>query len=477
MPVVEIPFNGGAAVSRSQFANNQKRINLYPEIERQDATSRVVMYGTPGLEKLATLQIGQHVRGMCAGSDGNLYAVCGTTAYKIVPSSGAVTSIGTIPGTGMVQMASNLTQVIIVGGWTATWYIITMSGPTLTTVTGGGYPSPDTVAFLDGYFILNNVGTGQFYITAINNGASIDILDFATAESNPDPITAVFVDHRELWLFGPVSVEVWYNSAQSTGFTFERRLDAILEVGCAAKYSIAKLDNTVYWLSNQFTILRASGYSPQIVSTTALSNEIAGYSRIDDAIAYSYYERGHAFYVITFPSANVTWCFDASTGEWHQRKSANMQRHLSTSCSQIDKTNYIGSINTGSIYKMSEQYGTEDGYKILRSMQTPYIHDRWTRIKMSSLRIVMQTGVGTNTPLKPEDQNPQVSLTYSDDYGNTWSSPANASMGKIGEFGTEVEFRRLGMFRVRLFQVQSSTGVPVVFIKAIAEISQVERGT
>jgi len=476
MPIVEIPFNGGDAVARAQFSNFQNRINLYPEIETAGARSRVVMYGTPGLELLVRLEIGQDVRGMCFGSDGNIYAVCGTSVYKVVPSTGVVTNLGTVPAGSYVQMATNLTQVIIVGGFTASWYVITLSTGVLSVVTGGGYPSPETVSFLDGYFILNNKGTGQFFITGINDATSFDILDFATAESNPDSILNAFVDHRELWLFGGLSVEVWYNSASSTGFPFERRLDAILEVGCAAKYSVTKIDNTVYWLSNQFTVVRANGYSPEIISTTALSNEISGYSVKEDAIAYGYYERGHAFYVLTFPSEDKTWVFDASTGEWHKRESVGMGRHLSSCLAFDGKTNYVGSINDGAIYKMSEAYGSEDGRKINREMTTPYIHDREIRLKMKSLRLVMQVGVGDNGS-DPEDNDPKFSLSYSDDGGNNWSYPQTVSLGKIGEFSTEVEFRRLGLFRFRLFKVQANTSRPVVFIKAIADISPTELGT
>mgnify|MGYP006935477954 CR=1 FL=1 len=473
--VVEIPFNGGSAVSRSKFSNNQIRLNLYPEIERQEAKSRVVMYGTPGLLKLATLSLGQNVRGICAGHNGFLYAVCGTNAYKIDPVTGAVTVIGVIPGSGVVQMQTNLTQVIVVGGFSGGWYIITLSSNVLAFVTGAGFPTPDSVAFLDGYFILNNVGTGQFFVTGLNDGTSLNILDFATAESNPDAISSLFIDHRELWLFGPLSAEIWYNSASSGGFPFERRLDAILEVGISAKYSVSKLDNTVFWLTNQFTVVRAQGYSPVIVSTSALSNEISKYSRIDDAIAYSYYDRGHAFYVLTFPSVSKTWVYDASTGEWHQRASSGMTRHLSTCYATIDGKHFIGSINTGSIYRMSEEYGSEDGMKIKRLMTTPYVHEKEIRLKMSSLRIVMQVGIGSNSS-DPEDESPMIGMRYSDDYGNNWSNPMIVSLGKIGQFNTEVEFRRLGMFRTRLFEVEANTGRPIVFIKAVADMDMVERG-
>ena len=124
------------------------------------------------------------------------------------------------------------------------------------------------------------------------------------------------------WVFGQNSVEVWYNAANPS-FPFSRIQGAFNEIGCAAPYSVAKLDNTVFWLSKDARgygmVYRASGYTGQRVSTHAVEWQIQQYSDISDAIGYTYQQDGHSFYVLIFPNANTTWVYDASTQAWHER--------------------------------------------------------------------------------------------------------------------------------------------------------------
>jgi hypothetical protein len=78
-------------------------------------------------------------------------------------------------------------------------------------------------------------------------GASIDPLDFASAEASPDRAVALLVDHKEVWIFGDNSVEVWYNSG-AADYPLTPIQGAFNELGCVAPYSVAKLDNGIFWL-------------------------------------------------------------------------------------------------------------------------------------------------------------------------------------------------------------------------------------
>ena len=43
------------------------------------------------------------------------------------------------------------------------------------------------------------------------------------------------------------------------------------------------------------------------------------YPMLSDAFGYCYSDGGHTFYVLTFPSGNATWVYDATTAMWHER--------------------------------------------------------------------------------------------------------------------------------------------------------------
>ena len=45
------------------------------------------------------------------------------------------------------------------------------------------------------------------------------------------------------------------------------------------------------------------------------------YAILSDADSFIYTQDGHKFLSLTFPSVNVTWVMDITTGLWHQRRS------------------------------------------------------------------------------------------------------------------------------------------------------------
>src|SRR5207344_675662 len=118
----------------------------------------------------------------------------------------------------------------------------------------------------------------------------------------------------------------WYNvGPQDTGAhsnQFERVQSVFVDHGTCAKYSVAGYDNGCFWLTRDRQghgfVVQGAGYQTKRISTYAIEAEIAGYARIDDAIAYCYQLAGHTFYVLTFPRADKTWVHDITTGLWHE---------------------------------------------------------------------------------------------------------------------------------------------------------------
>ena len=61
---------------------------------------------------------------------------------------------------------------------------------------------------------------------------------------------------------------------------------------------------------------------------------------------------------------------------------------------------------------------------------------------------------------------PQIILDWSDDRGKTWSHSQQQSLGKIGEYGKRVIFRRLGQSFGRVFRIRMSDPVRLVITGA-----------
>jgi hypothetical protein len=465
------PFVGPAYAARSSNFDAQRSVNLYPEISGSgDSKSTAMLIGTPGLVLWAALS-GATVRGMIVFNPSTLVAVVGGSVYRL-DRSGISTGIGSVTnGTTPVSMASNGT-VIMVGTGKTDGYFINPTAGTTTAITDPDFAGAGNVSYLDGFFVWNVPNTQRFQISQ-NLGTGIDPLDFASAEGAPDLLVASIVDHREIWLLGDNSTEVFYN-AGNTDFPFQRVQGAFIETGCAAPYSVAKMDNSIVWLAKDDrghgTVVRAQGYAPQIISTRAVEYQIAKYASIDDAVGFSYSQDGHLFYVLSFPTGDATWVYDASTQEWHERAWRNTDgtyRRIRGNCqAEFGGKTLVGDWENGNIYQLDLNTYTDNGTALVRIRQCPHLNQNYFYQFFNRLQVDFETGVGLATG---QGSDPQAMLSWSDDGGHNWSSEMISTIGKAGEYKARAVWRRLGKSRDRIFRVSVSDPVKVIMIGAAVD--------
>jgi hypothetical protein len=398
---MKTPILGSAYVARSVNAADNRMVNLFPEIVPEGGKEPAFLQRAPGLTTLATLGTGP-VRGLWTfGNYG--YAVSGSTLYQIDSNWDAVAK-GTVGGSGPVSMADNGTQLFIAAN--PQGYIYNASTDVFQQITDPDFPGAGTVGYIDGYFTFNEPGTQKIWVTQLLDGTSIDPLEFASAEGNPDNVVAIFVDHREIWVFGTNSTEVWYD-AGLLDFPLARIQGAFNELGCAAPYSVAKMDNQVYWLGKdargQGIVYKAAGYIGQRVSTHAIEWQMQEYADISDATGYTYQQDGHSFYVLNFPTANTTWVYDVATGAWHERASLDngtFNRHRANNQMFFNSAIVVGDYQNGKIYDFNLNVYADDGapQKWLRSWRAlPTGANNLTRTIQHALQLDCETGVGLNT--------------------------------------------------------------------------------
>lgn len=465
--MVAIPFVGPCYKGRSSYWDGQDLVNLMVETDDMGGKSKAALVGTPGLSLLVTLDAGGgEMRGIIKCADNYLYAVCASTLYR-VSTAGEVVAVGALDvPTGPVSMATNGLELLIADGTFG--YLLTLETGAFAKIVDDNFPGAASVAFVDGYFAVLKPDSEQWFLSGLYDGTTWDGLTWATAQGKPDKLVSLTVSHREVWLFGEESTEVWYDTgAAPPAFPFDRISGAFIELGCAARSSVVAMDNTVIWLTDQGQVVRAAGYAPQIISTRPMEYLLSQYARWDDAFAFTYTQGGHTYFVLTFPTADVTWVFDAATGGWHRRKSWGMGRWRAQCYARFNGMHLVGA--GGKLYRLDESAYTEDGETIERIRVTPPIAVDGKRLFMSSLQVDFEPGVGTMTG---QGQDPQAMLDWSDDGGRTWSNVYTASIGKIGEYRARVIWRRLGSFRTRTLRVRVTDPVKVVITGAWAEITK-----
>lgn len=466
---MKFPFVGGSYKARSTFVDASETINLYPEISNKTGTSKAIaaLYGTPGL-KLWQVFAGGAIRGMHRLTTGVAVVVAGLNVY-MVTTAGVPTFVAKIDNDATpASMDDNGTVVMIVTGNHG--YFLDPVALTITVVVNPVFTGADTVQFIDGYFLFNKPSTGEFQISGLYS-ESIDALDFATAEDAPDNLMSVLVDHDEVWLFGEVTTEVWGDSGSAL-FPFARIPGAVIEQGTAAKFSPVKMDETVYWLGadrlGKGVVQRANGYQSVRVSNHSVETAINSYSRIDDAIGYAYQQEGHNFYMLSFPTANVTWCYDSSTDEWHKRAyrdptTATLNRHRSVNHMAFGGINLVGDWQNGNVYQLDLNTYTDNGDILPAIRRTPYMYadGRWMFFRRMYLD--MEVGIGLVNGLDP-----QIMLDWSDDGGVTFDNEIVSSAGKLGERTLRQTFNRLGKSRGRVWQITITDPVKRALIGADA---------
>ena len=465
------PILGSFSQVRSVNAADNRMINIFPEIVPEGGKEPAFLQRAPGLRFLANVGSGP-VRGLWTFG-GYGYAVSGNKLYKI-NSTWSVTEKGTVTGTGPVSMVDNGTQLFIAAG--ADGFIYNASTDVFAQITDPDFPGASVVGFIDGYFVFVEPNSQKFWVTELLDGTSVDPLDFASAEGSPDNLVSMIVDHREVWLFGQTSVEVWYN-AGLPDFPLARIQGAFNEIGCAARASVAKLDNGVFWLGadarGRGIVYRSQGYNGQRISTHAVEWQIQQYSDISDATAYTYQQDGHSFYVLNFPSADITWVYDVATQAWHQRAgwlNNAFTRHRGDCQMAFNAEIVIGDYLAGAIYAYDPAVYTEAGtvQKWLRSWRAlPTGANNLRRTTQHSLQLDCESGVGLDGVGQGVD--PQVMLRWSDDGGHTWSNEHWKPMGRIGQTGKRVIWRRLGMttkLRDRVYELSGTDPVKIAIMGA-----------
>ncbi|MDQ9030588.1 packaged DNA stabilization protein [Acinetobacter nosocomialis] len=460
--IIDIPFVGQSYHLKDWAVDCQRTLNLYPQsVESGNAPQVSALMPTPGL--ISKYQLTGAIRGLCPTNIGIL-AVAGNKLFLLGEE---VSEIGEIAGSNMVRFADNRIVVLITS--VSQTYEFHLETKTLKIVEGGGFLGAEDVTFLDSRFIVLNPNSDQIQWSGLLD-TKFSALGYATAEASSDKLVRILAQNSQLWLIGERTTEIWHSTG-SADQPFLRVSGAYINCGCIAKNSLAQFGTGLIWLSQTDVgdgqIVLTEGYQVKRISNHAMEQEFASYERLDDAVAYSYQQEGHSFYMLSFPTANKTWCFDGSTGMWHERSYYNLdsqhERHRSQVHCFYKGKHYVGDHTHGIIYELSLDAETDNGRMIMRERTTPVINPKGQRLIFDALEIFIQAGQHVN-------REPKVMLDWSDDQGQTWSFDQQETLGKVGEWKKRVIFRRLGQALNRVFRLRVTDSSRLIITGAQAKV-------
>jgi hypothetical protein len=404
-------------------------------------------------------------------------AISGTTLTVTAVSSGTLYVGQTIQGTGVT--ANTMITALGTGTGGAGTYTVSAS-QTIASITlyalnftqipstDGAFSGATTVDIVDNYFVYNRPNTQQFGASNALSPISSNI-SFSSKDGAPDNLVALIVDHREVYLLGEASSEVWVDVGAAQ-FPFQRIPGTSTQHGIAAPFSVSRLGNSFAYLSRnnrgQAEIMQMNGYIPSRISNHAVENTLVD-QYIDDAISWTYQLEGHEIYVISFPTINITWAYDIASGMWHKwlyyNNLGQYERHRGNCCAVFQGSVFVGDYANGTIYKLDKQNYTDSGQTIRRLRRAPHLVVDFQREYFDELQIQFQPGVGLATGT---GQDPQAMLRWSNDGGSTWSNEHWVTIGQQGRYKNRAIWRRLGTARDRVFEVVISDPVNAVIVSA-----------
>jgi hypothetical protein len=413
-----------------------------------------------------------------------------------------ITALGTGTG-GIGTYTLSVASTVAVG--------VTMFGINFSVLpsTDGAFSGANTVDVIDNYIVYNNPTTQQWGSTDLLSPISPNT-SYSLKDGAPDDLVALIVDHREVYLMGEISSEVW-TDVGTVPFPFQRIPGTSTQHGIAAPFSLYRLGNSFAYVSRnnrgQSQIMQMQGYIPQRISTHAVENTLAN-QYVEDAIAWTYQLEGHEVYVVTFPTLNLTWAYDSTTQLWHKwlytTNDNEYQRHRGNCCATFQGLVIIGDYSNGKLYQLDKTNYTDDGQNVRRLRRAPHLVTEFQRQYFDELQIQFQPGVGTtglssvlqavnlqspyiitdtgtltigpleivnlgefNTiNLLTPTTNPQAMLRWSNDGGSTWSNEHWTGVGQTGKYRNRAIWRRLGTARDRIFEVVVTDPVNFVIISA-----------
>ena len=316
---VKLQIALNSARGRSESLTAERLINLFAEKAPEGAESTSVTHGVPGLLTFATCGSGP-CRGFTSVAD-IMYVVSGASLYSVI-EAGTATSLGTVPGTGLVSIRNNGDIIVIVTNPDA--YTYTVSTATFAQITDVNYPGAHSVEWINQtFFFANNT---EHFIGAVGGLLPFDPLMAASAESSPDDIVGLAKDHNEILIYGTGTLEAWQyvQTTDATEYPFSAITGATGEKGLAGRYAIVQLDNTTVWLDQNGIVRRlTAGYVPTRISTEAIEHQLAS-ATLSEAEILVYIVEGHEFFAL---NTNVgSYMYDANTGLWHERQSYGLER-------------------------------------------------------------------------------------------------------------------------------------------------------
>lgn len=340
----------------------------------------------------------------------------------------------------------------------------TASASMVTAITG---PYAYGIAYLNSrVFIMTTAGV--IYQSAIDNPTSWNPADFIAANSDPDQGVALIRHLNYLVAFGQWSTDFFYDAGNPTASVLAQYQAAKLEIGCAAGPTVAKAEQTVFWVGQGLTegrgVYMFEGITPVKISTRYI-DRILNNDNLIGTHSYCMKVSGHTLYVLTLLNSNITLVYDLEEKDWYQwtSQSGGVESYFNatyfSSNVEYAPNIYLQNETTGQVYVMSSDYTNDAGNSIYFRIRTPILDFNDARRKFyRKAEIIGDKSPGT------------LSIRHSDDDYATYSAYRIVTLSDNRPI-----IYQCGSGRRRSWELFSSDNIPIRLEALEVDVSEGEQ--
>ena len=311
----------------------------------------------------------------------------------------------------------------------------------------GGFPTPHipTPAFMDGYIFLPESGSLDIYNADTTTPFSWGALNFASAESYPDPIVGLARQNNYVVAFGTESTEFMYDYAKTNQITdFDSPLDRhesmVLQSGCMNKDAILGAERLLVFIGDSLmgghAVWRLDGSNAKEISTEYVEKFIDLEDTTTRITGFGVRIAGHMLFLLNLPTANKTFVYDLEENFWTEWQYNGGMMPFISFCDN-DGVIIMQHTSDGKLYKLDPLVYNDFDVDIecrIRLAKQDFDTDAYKFYHQTTVIGDKATGAYT--------------LRWSDDDYTTWSND------KTLPVGTRPYFMRSGKARRRCWELE-----------------------
>jgi hypothetical protein len=359
---------------------------------------------------------------------GALFSVSGGTLYK----DGV--SLGAINGTGPVKWAAGIDEVVLTRGQTAYSY----NGTNLQAIAFPDGANVVSVHWASRKFYFVRANSGRFYWSELDDGRTIDGLNYANAESEQDSLLDIAKQGDVFWMMGVNTGEAWVLTGDPD-LPLTRVVQRNLGRGVQATGCCEEVEGTVYFISSDGMVCRILDAS-QRVSSSALEEKIR---KSATGSTYLFQYEGKVLLCLRLDAG--TYALDLALDHQPLVLSTYGRMQWAPKCAiQVGSEVLFGDDTNGTIWQFDPDSSTDSGQAQLEKRFSAGLPVGDTPASVSN--IIVQGNSGDTSATTGEASDPPLEMRFSRDGGREWSAYRSARWGSQGEYRRRARYGSCGMF-------------------------------